>query len=542
MTESHVPDRVLIFDTTLRDGEQSPGFTMNDDEKLEMARQLVRLGVDIIESGFPITSPGDFAAVKRIAQEIGPLGADRPNGMPIITALARAARADIDRCYEAVRHAPRHRVHIVLATSDIHLQTKLKISREQCVAKIREWVGYAKKLCHDIEFSPEDAGRSDPEFLFVALQAAIEAGATTLNIPDTVGYTTPHEFGALIRAIRENVPGADKVVISAHCHDDLGMATANTLAAILNGARQVEVTINGIGERAGNTSLEEVVMALHTRPTVFGVGTAIDTTQIYRTSRLLSHYTGISVQPNKAIVGANAFAHESGIHQDGVLKNPLTYEIMKPETVGVPESKIVLGKHSGRHALKVRLEEMGYYLSHEEITKAYERFKDLCDKKKSIADRDIEALVLDEVFQPPQYWHLDQMHVQSGFPGIPTATVRLTGPSGDEHTYAAMGTGPVDAAYKAINNIIGVPNRLLEFKINAITAGIDAMAEVSVRVEGEGADGRKVLVNGQGAETDTLVASAKAYLTALNRLVALREEAAHRPPEPEPVSGNGRAS
>ncbi len=540
MSEPHVPDRVLIFDTTLRDGEQSPGATMNEDEKMEVARQLVRLGVDIIEAGFPIASPGDYEAVKRIAQEVGPLGEDRRYGPAIIAGLARANRADIDRCYDAVRHAPRHRIHTFLATSDIHLKHKLMISRDQCVQQVRDMVAYAKSLCDDVEFSPEDAGRSDPEFLFVVLRAAIEAGATTLNIPDTVGYTTPTEYGGLIRAIRENVPGADKVVLSAHCHDDLGLATANTLAGIANGVRQVEVTINGIGERAGNTSLEEVVMALHTRPTYFNLVTGIDTAQIYRTSRLVSHYTGIAVQANKAIVGANAFAHEAGIHQDGMLKHALTYEIMRPETVGVPESRLVLGKHSGRHALGKRLEELGYHLSKDELQKAYDRFKDLCDKKKDVTDRDIEALVLDEVFQPPQYWHMDQMHIQSGFPGIPTATVRLIGPSGDEHTDAAMGTGPVDAAYKAINNIIGVPNRLLEFKINAITAGIDAMAEVSVRVEGEGPDGKRVLVNGHGAETDTLVAAAKAYLAALNRLVALREEARHSIPQPEMASGNGR--
>ena len=536
-----VTDRVLIFDTTLRDGEQSPGATMHESEKLEVARQLVRLGVDIIEAGFPITSPGDYESVKRIAQEIGPLGQDRPYGPPVITGLARTAKADIERAYDAVRHAPRHRIHTFLATSDIHLQYKLKISRDDCVRQAREMVAYARSLCPDVEFSPEDAGRSDPEFLFVVLKAAIEAGATTLNIPDTVGYTTPHEYGGLFRAIRENVPGADQIVLSAHCHDDLGLATANTLAAIQNGARQVEVTINGIGERAGNTSLEEIVMVLHSRPTVYGLTTGIDTTQIYKTSRLVSHYTGINVQPNKAIVGANAFAHEAGIHQDGILKNPLTYEIMQPDTVGVPESRLVLGKHSGRHALAMRLKELGYHLSREEVQKAYDRFKELCDKKKYVTDRDLEALVLDEVFQPPQYWHMDQIHIHSGFPGIPTATVRLTGPAGDEHTEAAMGTGPVDAAYKAIDRIIGVPNRLLEFKINAITAGIDAMAEVSVRVEGEGPDGKRVSVNGHGAETDTLVAAAKAYLAALNRLVALREEAAHRVPEREPVFENGRS-
>ena len=540
MSEPHVPDRVLIFDTTLRDGEQSPGATLNESAKIEIARQLVRLGVDIMEAGFPIASAGDYEAVRRIAIEVGPLGQDRPHGPPIIAGLARANRADIDRAYDAVRHAPRHRIHTFLASSDIHLKHKLQISREQCVEQVRDMVAYAVSLCPDVEFSPEDAGRSDPEFLFIVLRAAIEVGATTLNIPDTVGYTTPAEYGGLFRAIRDNVPGADKVVLSAHCHDDLGLATANTLAAIQNGARQVEVTVNGIGERAGNTSLEEVAMALHTRPTVFGVTTGIDTTQIYRTSRLVSHYTGVPVQPNKAIVGANAFAHEAGIHQDGMLKHHLTYEIMRPETVGVSQTRLVLGKHSGRHAFGKRLEELGYNLSRTEVQKAFERFKDLCDKKKDVTDRDIEALIMDEVFQPPAYWHLDQLHIHSGFPGIPTATVRLTGPSGEERTEAAMGTGPVDAAYKAIDRIIGVPNRLLEFNINAITAGIDAMAEVSVRVEGEGPDGRRAVFNGHGAETDTLVAATKAYLAALNKLVAARDQAAHRVQPVEAGVGNGR--
>jgi len=540
MSEPHVADRVLIFDTTLRDGEQSPGATLNENEKIEIARQLVRLGVDIMEAGFPIASVGDYEAVKRIAIEVGPTGQDRPYGPPIIAGLARANRADIDRAYDAVRHAPRHRIHTFLASSDIHLKHKLQISREQCVAQVRDMVAYAASLCPDVEFSPEDAGRSDPEFLFVVLRAAIEAGATTLNIPDTVGYTTPAEYGGLFRAIRENVPGAAGVVLSAHCHDDLGLATANTLAAIQNGVRQVEVTVNGIGERAGNTSLEEVAMALHTRPSFYGVTTGIDTTQIYRTSRLVSHYTGIPVQPNKAIVGANAFAHEAGIHQDGMLKHHLTYEIMRPETVGVSQTKLVLGKHSGRHAFGKRLEELGYNLSREETQKAFERFKDLCDKKKDVTDRDIEALIMDEVFQPPAYWHLDQLHIHSGFPGIPTATVRLTGPNGEERTEATMGTGPVDAAYKAVDRIIGVPNRLLEFSINAITAGIDAMAEVSVRVEGEGPDGRRAVFNGHGAETDTLVAATKAYLAALNKLVAAREQAAHRVQPAEAGVGNGR--
>jgi len=371
-------DVVRFFDTTLRDGEQSPGATLNIEEKLEIARLLVRLGVDVIEAGFPIASPGDFEAVRRVALEVG--GGE---GAPIIAGLARANRADIERAWDAVKPARRPRIHTFLATSDIHLQYKLKISREECVARISEMVALARSLCDDVEFSPEDAGRSDPEFLHRALSAAIQAGATTLNIPDTVGYTTPAEFGALIAGIRANVPGADRVILSAHCHNDLGLATANTLAAVQNGARQVEVTVNGIGERAGNTSLEEVAMAIFTRSQVYGVRTNIDTTQIARASRLVSAYTGIPVQPNKAIVGANAFAHEAGIHQDGMLKNPLTYEIMKPETIGLSDSKLVLGKHSGRHAFQARLKDLGYDLEGADLNRVFERFKTCATRRRS---------------------------------------------------------------------------------------------------------------------------------------------------------------
>jgi len=532
-------DKVLIFDTTLRDGEQSPGATMNTEEKLEVARHLALMGVDIIEAGFPIASPGDYQAVKQIAVEIGPMTENRKQGPPVIAGLARCHKADIDRCYDAVRHAPRHRIHTFLATSDIHLKYKLKITREQCVQQVRDMVSYARSLCEDVEFSPEDAGRSDPEFLYEVLTAAIQAGATTLNIPDTVGYVTPGEYGKLIAGIIKNVPGADKVIISTHCHDDLGLATANTLTGVLNGARQIEVTINGIGERAGNTSLEEAVMAIHTRPQVFNLTTNIDTTRIYPTSRLVSGFTGIPVPPNKAIVGANAFAHEAGIHQDGVIKNPLTYEIMRPETVGLSENRLVLGKHSGRNAFNKRLLELGYNLSREQMNRAFERFKELCDKKKTVTDRDIEALVSDEMFQPPEIYHLDHMQVFCGFPGIPTATVRLTGPLGEERTEAAMGTGPVDATYKAINRIVNVPNRLIEFSIQAITAGIDAIAEVSVRLEGQDAQGRREVYTGHGAETDTIVAAAKAYLNALNKLVAARQDK-HERGWPNGNSGNGQ--
>jgi 2-isopropylmalate synthase len=523
------PDVVRIFDTTLRDGEQSPGATLNIDEKLEIARQLARLGVDIIEAGFPIASPGDFEAVRRVAREVGQL-----DNAPSIAGLARASKDDIDRAWEAVRDARRPRIHTFLATSDIHLQHKLKISREECVRRVGEMVAYACTLCSDVEFSPEDAGRSDPEFLYQVLEVAIKAGATTLNIPDTVGYTTPQEFGGLIAGILANVPGAKDVIISAHCHDDLGLATANSLAAIANGARQVEVTVNGIGERAGNTSLEEVVMALHTRPTVFGLRTNVDTTQIARTSRLVSAYTGIPVQPNKAIVGANAFAHESGIHQDGMLKNPLTYEIMRPETVGLTESKLVLGKHSGRHAFQTKVAELGYGLTGDDLNRVFERFKDLCDKKKVVADADIEAIVNDEIYQPMELWRLEHIQVSCGSGLRPTATVRLRGPDGMVREDAAIGTGPVDSVYKAINRITQVPNELTEFSIKAVTEGIDAVGEVTIRIEPTGDGGangshtvttqtgpRARTYSGHGADTDIIVASAKAYMSALNKMLTV---------------------
>jgi len=528
---------VRIFDTTLRDGEQSPGATLNIDEKLEIARQLARLGVDVIEAGFPIASPGDFEAVRRVAREV-----DQSEGAPIIAGLARANKADIDRAWEAVREARCPRIHTFLATSDIHLKSKLKISREECLKRVGENVAYARSLCSDVEFSPEDGGRSDPEFLYQVLELAIKAGATTLNIPDTVGYTMPHEFGALIAGIIEHVPGADQVVISTHCHNDLGLATANTLAGIANGARQAEVTINGIGERAGNTSLEEIVMALYTRPQVYRLRTNIDTTQIVRTSRLVSAYTGIPVQPNKAIVGANAFAHEAGIHQDGVLKNPLTYEIMRPETVGLTESKLVLGKHSGRHAFQSKVAGLGYDLGAEELNQVFERFKELCDKKKVVADADIEAIVNDEIYQPMELWRLEHIQVSCGSGLRPTATVRLRGPDGVMREDAAIGAGPVDAVYRAINRITRVPNELTEFSIKAVTEGIDAVGEVTIRIEptheagpngnGNGeayltqAGPRTRTYSGHGADTDIIVASAKAYMSALNKMLTVAKAGA----------------
>ncbi len=530
-------DHVKIFDTTLRDGEQSPGATMTAPEKLEIAKQLARMGVDIIEAGFPAASTGDWEAVHTIARLVG-----TPDG-PVIAGLARANRADIERCWTAVRPAAKPRIHTFLATSDIHLEYKLRMSREQVKATVREMVAYARSLCEDVEFSPEDAGRSDPQFLHEVLAIAIEAGATTLNIPDTVGYLTPEEYGALIRGIRESVPGADRVTISTHCHDDLGFAVANSLAGVRNGARQVECTINGIGERAGNAALEEIVMALHTRPQFYGVGTRIDTTQIARASRMVSSITGLPVQPNKAIVGANAFSHEAGIHQDGMLKHHLTYEIMRPETIG-KDSSLVLGKHSGRHAFRKHLEQLGYELSDGEIETAFRRFKDLADKKKIVDDRDIVALIDDQLHQPAPIWVLEQVQVSCGNTAIPTATVRLHGPDGEVRTDSAQGTGPVDAVYKAINRVVGQPNVLTEFSIKAITEGIDAVGEVTIRIEEEGngngnghdhpggdpdrRESRARTYTGHGVHTDIIVAAAFAYMGALNKLIAARQERMRR--------------
>ena len=519
---------VRIFDTTLRDGEQSPGASLTSAEKLEIARQLARLGVDIIEAGFPAASPDDLEGVKRIALEVGNPTDSLPR-VPIIAGLARTAKNDLDKCWDAIRHAAHPRIHTFLATSDIHLEHKLKMSRAEVVERTREMVGYARTLCADVEFSPEDAGRSDPEFLIEVLGVAIAAGAGTLNIPDTVGYTTPSEFGGLIARLIKDTPGAADVIWSVHCHDDLGLATANSLAGLQNGARQVEVTVNGLGERAGNTSLEEVVMALHTRPAVYGLRTGIDTTQIARSSRIVSNYTGMVVQANKAIVGANAFAHEAGIHQDGMLKNNLTYEIMRPETVGVSATRLVLGKHSGRHALGARLKELGYALNPEDLDKALNRFKELADKKKFLTDADLEALICDELYQPREVYALEDLMVSCGRPNMPTATVRLRGPDGEKHVHAALGTGPVDAAFKAIDAIVKEPSTLLEFSVHAITEGIDALGEVTVRVQSNETEPRTF--GGHGADTDIIVASAKAYLSAINKLlVAISAPAAERAP------------
>jgi 2-isopropylmalate synthase len=494
------------------------------------------MGVDIIEAGFPAASPDDLEAVRRIALEVGRSAVGEEDAkVPVIAGLARANKSDIDKAWEGIKEAQRPRIHTFLATSPIHMKHKLKMDPEEVIQRASEMVAYAKSLCDDVEFSPEDAGRSDPEFLYVVLGEAIKAGATTLNIPDTVGYTTPDEYFKLIDGIIKNTPGMhDGITISVHCHDDLGMATANTLAGIRAGARQAEVTMNGIGERAGNTSMEEVVMTLKTRRPVFNLETGIDTTQIARVSKMVSNYTGIVVQPNKAIVGANAFAHEAGIHQDGMLKHNLTYEIMRPEDVGVNQTKLVLGKHSGRHALRTRLAEMGHALDEVELDKAFARFKELADRKKVIVDADLEAIIADEFYRPRDVYFLDGLQVTCGTMGMPTATVRLRGPDGKVHVHASMGSGPVDATYKAIDAVVKVQNTLLEFNVHAITEGIDALGEVTVRVQPKD-DAKQTMdaqrevpytrvFGGHGADSDIIVASAKAYLNALNKLIVAQTE------------------
>jgi 2-isopropylmalate synthase len=510
---------VMVFDTTLRDGEQSPGAAMNVDEKLEIARALEAMGVDVIEAGFPISSPGDFRSVERISQEIRNC---------TVCGLTRANKKDIDVAVEALKDAARPRIHTGLGVSDVHIEHKLHTTREKALEMGVDAVKYARKSVDDVEYFTEDAGRADPEYLYRVLEAVIGAGATVVNIPDTTGYTTPQEFGTLIRGIKDNVPNIDKAVISVHCHNDLGMATANTLAGVLNGARQVEVTVNGIGERAGNTSLEEVVMAVRTRRDVFGLDTHIDTRHIYPISRLVSQLTSIPVQPNKAIVGANAFAHSSGIHQDGVLKERTTYEIIDPRDIGAAESQIILSARSGRHGLRHRLAELGYTLDEYQFEKVYQRFLEVADKKKTVDTRDLEAIVADEaqMFFEETY-HLEHIQVSCGNFSIPTATVRITGPNGDIVCDADHGTGPVDAVYRAINRVIGEPNELTEFSVQAVTEGIDAVGRVTIRIQADEPvnGGARRVFSGHGADTDIVVASAKAYMFALNRLIAARREA-----------------
>ena len=495
--------RIKIFDTTLRDGEQSPGASMNVDEKIQVARQLKKLGVDIIEAGFPIASPGDFEAVNRIAKEVKGI---------VVAGLCRARDEDIERAAEALAPAEQKRIHTFIATSDIHLKYKLRINREQVIEAAVKAVKKAKQYTDDVEFSAEDATRSDWDYLCKVTEEVIKAGATTVNIPDTVGYTIPQEYGELIEYLMNKVPNIDKATISVHCHNDLGLAVANSLTAILKGAGQVECTINGIGERAGNAAMEEIVMALKVRGDFFKADTGIVTQELYRTSRLVSKITGMVVQPNKAIVGANAFAHEAGIHQDGVLKERTTYEIMRPQDIGIPSSKIVLGKHSGRHAFKTRLEELGFSLTEEEINRAFERFKRLADQKKYIFNEDIEALVSDEVLRITEVYQLVDLEVSSGTKKKPTATVRMK-INGEEKEISVSGDGPVDAVYKAITELTDSKAELNKFEIKAITGGTDALGEVTVILEEGGHT-----VRGHGSDTDIIVASAKAYINALNKL------------------------
>ena len=500
---------IRIFDTTLRDGEQSPGASMNVQEKLTVAKQLARLGVDVIEAGFAFSSPGDFEAIKTIGNEVSG---------PVICSLARAREQDIQTAWEALKDAPKRRIHTFHSTSDIHLKHQFRVSREEALKRSVEMVKLARSLVEDVEFSPMDATRTDISYLCEVVEAVIEAGAATVNIPDTVGYSIPIEFGAMIKTIHERVKNIKKAVIAVHCHNDLGLATANSLAAVLNGAGQIECTINGIGERAGNCSMEEVVMALRTRRDLFNADTKINTEEIMRSSRIVTKITGISVQPNKAIVGANAFAHESGIHQDGLLKEKSTYEIIRPESIGLHSTKFVLGKHSGRHAFKTRLKELGYVLADEELNRTFERFKKLADQKKDIFDEDIEALISEDVTKVPEVYSLVDLHIISGMNQKPTAAMRLR--VGEDITdRIEHGDGPVDATYKAISAITNTKSKLLKFEVKGITGGTDALGEVVVSLEEDDRTAR-----GHGADTDIIVAAAKAYINALNKLAARKKK------------------
>jgi 2-isopropylmalate synthase len=510
-------DRVIIFDTTLRDGEQSPGASMNTGEKSRLALQLEKLGVDVLEAGFPAASEGDLEAVSEIAGRLQKTE---------VTALARTSKEDIDQAWQAVSHAKNPRIHTFIATSDIHLEYKLQMSRDEVVAKAVEAVKYAKSKTDNIEFSAEDGSRSDRDFLCKVFEAAIEAGATTINLPDTVGYAVPDEFADMVKYISAHTPNIGKAVFSVHCHNDLGLATANTLAAINAGARQAEVTINGIGERAGNTSMEEVVMALSTRPNFMPFTTNIKTEFIYPTSRLVSMITGIMVQPNKAIVGANAFAHEAGIHQDGVLKNPMTYEIMKPEAIGLSANKLVLGKHSGRHALRSRLKEMGYDLSDEELKLVFKKFKDLADRKKHVVDEDLEVIVTEGILRTADIFQLEYLHVTCGTTVLPMASVKLS-INGRSVQGAGYGNGPIDSAFNTIAKLTGTQSELLRFTVGALTGGTDAQGEVIVRLRENG-----LVALGKGADPDIITASARAYVNGLNRMEYLKT---HPMKEPVPL-------
>jgi 2-isopropylmalate synthase len=504
--------RIKIFDTTLRDGEQTPGASLNIQEKLEIARQLVKLGVDVIEAGFAISSPGDFMAVKTIAENV--------KGT-IVASLSRALEKDIDRSWEAVCNAESPRIHTFLATSDIHMKYKLKMSEEEVLARAIAMVKYAKKYCSDVEFSAEDASRTRTAFLYQVVEEVIKAGATVVNIPDTVGYSSPEEFGLLIKGIKENVTGIDKVDISVHCHNDLGLAVANSLAALRNGATQLECTVNGLGERAGNASVEEIIMGINTRKDYYGdIVHNIDTKQIYRTSKLVSSLTGVSVQLNKAIVGANAFAHESGIHQHGVMAEKTTYEIMTPESIGLSQNRMVLGKLSGKHAFEERLREMGYNLAPDEIARAFEQFKELADKKKEVLDRDIEALVGERVSEVEEVFRLESFQISSGNKVIATATVSLI-KNGQPVLEAATGDGPINAAFKAIERTVGFELELQDYSLKGVTEGADALGEATVRV----AKDDRIYI-GRGVSTDIIEASVKAYINAINRVVSEQDKGA----------------
>ena len=497
-------EKIYIFDTTLRDGEQAPGFSMNIDEKLRLATQIAKLNVDVIEAGFPIASDGDFEAVREVSKAI--------KGGPVIAGLCRVKKKDIDRAWEALQHAEKGRIHTFVATSDIHMEYKLKKTKEEVLQSAVEAVQYARTLTDDVEFSTEDAARSDIDFLCKIVEAVIDAGAGTVNIPDTVGYAIPSEFGATIKHIMENVPNVNQARISVHCHNDLGLSVANSLSAIQNGARQVECTINGIGERAGNASLEEIVMSIKTRKDCLRHYTTINTEEIYKASKLLSSITGVYVQPNKAIVGENAFAHEAGIHQDGVLKERRTYEIMTPESIGLSKSSLVLGKHSGRHAFSNRLKELGFDLTPDELEKAFTRFKKLADMKKEIFDEDLETIVQDEISSIPETFKLIYIQTTSGSQTVPTATVKM---ERDNEIFedAAIGDGPVDASYQAIDRITKMPGKLISYGIRSVTGGKDALGDVVVKVDFNGE-----VVIGSGASTDIIEASAKAYLNAVNKI------------------------
>jgi len=497
--------QIKIFDTTLRDGEQAPGCSMNLMEKVDVARQLARLGVDVIEAGFAIASPGDFASVREIARTI--------KG-PVIASLARATEKDIDTAWEALKEAERPRIHTFIATSPVHMEYKLKMKPEEVLAQAEAMVRRALRLCPDVEFSAEDASRTDPEFLYRVIEAVIAAGATTVNIPDTVGYSAPEEFAALIRGVRDNVPNINKAIISVHCHNDLGLAVANSLAALAAGAGQIECTINGLGERAGNAALEEIVMGLRTRPDLFGVTCGIDTTQIYNTSRLVSAVTGVQVQPNKAIVGDNAFAHEAGIHQHGMLANRATYEIMTPESIGLTKNSMVLGKHSGKHAFEDRVKELGFDVEPGLIAGIFEEFKTLADRKKTVNDRDIEALVRGKTIQIPEAYRLNRFVINSGSSITATSTIRLALANDGFVEQVAVGDGPIDASFKAIDKIVGKAFSLESFSLDAVTGGKDAQGEARVRILHKGKG-----YNGRGLSTDIIEASIKAYVTAVNAMV-----------------------